>query len=124
MGESKTIPCGSISTADEAISPYCGRHRWYRDTCAAPDNEAEATAWFLGVESGRPKSQIYITMKFKGREGGGGVFVAYCQLADIKLKWLDADTLRISYPKAAKVEEPQTKSIFCGRTVAVSYRRV
>ncbi len=91
---------------------------------AAPDGKAEATAWFLGVELGKPKSQVYITMKVKGAEGGGGVFVAYCQLADIKLKWLDADTLRISYPKEAKVEDQDSTSFYYGRTVSVKYRRV
>jgi hypothetical protein len=91
---------------------------------ASPGGKSEATAWFIGFESGQPKSQVYITMKIKGREGGGSVFVAYCQLADIKLKWLDADTLRISYPKEAKVEQQQRTSFNYGRSVAVRYRRV
>ena len=91
---------------------------------AAPDDKAEATAWFLGVESGQPKSQVYVTMKVKGAEGGGGVFVGYCQLADIKLKWLDADTLRISYPKEAKVQDQERTSFYYGRTVSVKYCRV
>jgi hypothetical protein len=91
---------------------------------AAPDGKSEATAWFIGVGSGQPKSQVYITMKVKGDEGGGGVFVGYCQLADIKLKWLDATTLRISYPKDAQVEQQKSTCFYCGRTVAVRYRRV
>jgi hypothetical protein len=91
---------------------------------AAPDNKAEATAWFIGFEEGRPKSQVYVTMKIRGSEGGGSVFVAYCSLADIKLQWLDADTLRISYPKEAEVEEQKRTSVNYDRSVAVKYRRV
>jgi hypothetical protein len=90
----------------------------------APDGKAEATAWLLGVESGHPQCQVYITMKAKGTEGGGGVFVAYCDLADIKLKWMDGDTLRVSFPKEAEIEEQKPTSFFYGRTVAVKYRRV
>ena len=57
-------------------------------------------------------------------EGGGSVFVACCDLADIKLKWLDADTLRITYPKEAEVEQRDATSFFYGREIAVKYRRV
>jgi hypothetical protein len=89
----------------------------------APDGNAEATAWQLGTVLGRPQSQVYITMKVKRTEGGGSVFVASCALVDIKLKWLDADTLRITYPKEAEVEQQDAKSFFYGRTIAVQYRR-
>ncbi len=90
----------------------------------APDGKAEATAWQFGTEPRRPQSQVYITMKVKRTEGGGSVFVASCALADIKLKWLDADTLRISHPKEAEVEQEDATSFYNGRTIAVKYRRV
>jgi len=90
----------------------------------SPDQKAEATAWLISAESGRPKSQVYITMKVKRSKGGGSVFVGYCAHTDIKLKWLDSDTLRIIYPKEAEVEEQKPTNFFCGRTVAVRYRRV
>jgi hypothetical protein len=90
----------------------------------APDGKAEATAWQFGTEPRRPQSQVYITMKVKRTEGGGSVFVASCALADIQLKWLDADTLRITYPKETEVEQQHATSFFYGRTIAVKYRRV
>ena len=78
----------------------------------------------FGTERTRPQSQVYITMKVKRSEGGGSVFVASCDLADIKLKWLDADTLRITYPKWAEVEQQDATGFYYGRTIAVKYRRV
>jgi hypothetical protein len=90
----------------------------------APDGKAEATAWQFGTEPRRPQSQVYITMKVKRSEGGGSVFVASCDLAAIKLKWLDADTLRITYPKVAEVEQQDATSFYYGRTIALKYRRV
>jgi hypothetical protein len=91
---------------------------------ASPDQKAIATAWLVGTQAGRPMSQVYIIMKVKRDEGGGSVFVAYCAHTNIKLKWLDANTLRISYPKEAEVEEQQPTSFFYGRTIAVRYRRI
>jgi hypothetical protein len=90
----------------------------------APDGKAEATAWQFGTEPRRPQSQVYITMKVKRSEGGGSVFVASCDLADITLKWLDVDTLRITYPKKAEVAQQDATSFYYGRTIAVKYRRV
>jgi hypothetical protein len=91
---------------------------------ASPDQTAEATAWLIGAESGTPRSQVYITMKVKRSEGGGGVFVVWCAHTDIKLKWLDAHTLRITYPKDADVEQQRATSFYYGRTITVKYRRV
>jgi hypothetical protein len=62
-------------------------------------------------------------MRVKGSEGGGSVFVAYCALTDIKLKWLDAITLRITYPKGAEVQQQNPTYFYYGRTIAVRYRR-
>jgi hypothetical protein len=90
----------------------------------SPDGKAEATVCQFGTEPRRPQSQVYIIMKVKRSEGGGSVFVASCDLADIKLKWLDADTLRITYPKKAEVEQQDATSFYYGRTIAVKYRRV
>jgi hypothetical protein len=90
----------------------------------APDGKAQATAWQFGTEPRRPQSQVYISMKVKRTEGGGSVFVAACALGDIKLKWLNADTLRITYPKEAEVEQQDATSFYYGRTIAVRYRRV
>ncbi len=90
----------------------------------APDGNAEATAWQTGMDPRRPLSQVSITMKVKRSEGGGSVFVAFCNLADIKLKWLDADTFRIAYPKDAEVEQQDATSFYSGRTIVVKYRRV
>jgi hypothetical protein len=64
-----------------------------------------------------------MTMKIKRSEGGRSVFVAHCAHTDIKLKWLDADTLQISYPKDTQVEERSPKSFYRGRTIAIKYRR-
>jgi hypothetical protein len=94
------------------------------NSVTAPDGKAEATAWQFGTEPRRPQSQVYITMKVERSEGGGSVFVASCHLADVKLKWLDADTLRITYPKVAEVEQQDATSFYYGRTIAVKYRRV
>lgn len=90
----------------------------------APDGKAVATAWQCGTNPRRPQSQVCIDMKVKRSEGGGSVFVASCALADIGLKWLNADTLRILYPKEAEVEQRDVTSFYCGRTIAVKYRRV
>jgi hypothetical protein len=90
---------------------------------ASPDQKAIATAWLVGTEAGRPISQVGITMKLKGSEGGGSVFVAYCALTDIKLKWLDANTLQITYPKEAEVQQQNPTYFYYGRTIAVRYRR-
>jgi hypothetical protein len=91
---------------------------------ASPDRKAIATAWLVGTEAGRAKSQVYITMKVKQGEGGGSVFVAYCAHTSIELKWLDANALRITYPKEAEVEQQQPTSFYYGRTIAVRYRRI
>jgi hypothetical protein len=91
---------------------------------ASPDRKAIATAWLVGTEAGRPKSQVHITMKVKQGEGGGSVFVAYCAHTSIELKWLDANALRITYPKEAEVEQQQPTSFYYGRTIAVRYRRI
>jgi hypothetical protein len=90
----------------------------------SPDGKAEATAWQLGTDPVRPLSQVSIIMKVKREEGGGSVFVASCALADINLKWLDVDTLRITYPKKSEVEQQDATSFYYGRTIAVKYRRV
>lgn len=87
----------------------------------APDGKAYATAFQLNPT--QPYSQVCIIMKVKRDEGGGSVFVACCNVADIKLQWLDAGTLRITYPKKAKVEEQEATSFYYGRTIAVIYRR-
>jgi len=91
---------------------------------ASPDQSAQATAWLTGTcpVSGLPISQVYVIMKLKRTEGGGSVFVASCALTDIKLKWVDADTLRISYPKDAKVNQRHTTSFFRSRTIGIEYR--
>lgn len=91
-------------------------------TLTSPDGKATATAFQL--DPTQPFSQICITMKVKRTEGGGSVFVAHCDVADIKLQWLDADMLRITYPKQAKVAEQNSTGFFYGRTIAVRYRRV
>jgi hypothetical protein len=90
----------------------------------SPDGKAEATVWQVETDPKLPQSQVYIIMKVKRSEGGGSVFVASCALADIRLKWLDADTLRIAYPKVVKVEQQHSTTFFYGRTIAVKYRRV
>ena len=94
------------------------------NSVTAPDGNAKATAWQFGTEPGRPQSQVYVTIKVKQSEGGGCVFVASCELADIKLKWIDADTVRITYPKQAEVEQQDATSFYFGRTITVKYRRV
>jgi hypothetical protein len=91
---------------------------------ASPDQKATATAWFVGTEAGRLMSQVYIMMKVKGFEGGSSVFVAYCAHTEIKLKWFDANTLRITYPKETEVQQQQPTSFYHGRTITVRYRRI
>jgi hypothetical protein len=90
---------------------------------ASPDQKAIATAWLVGIEAGRPISQVCIETKVKGFEGGGSVFVAYCALTNIKLKWLDGNTLQITYPKEAEVQQQKPTHFYFGRTIAVRYRR-
>jgi hypothetical protein len=90
---------------------------------ASPDQKAIATAWLVGIEAGRPISQVCIETKVKGFEGGGSVFVAYCALTNIKLKWLDGNTLQITYPKEAEVQQQKPTHFYYGRTIAVRYRR-
>ncbi|MFN0195973.1 MAG: hypothetical protein ACKVT0_04465 [Planctomycetaceae bacterium] len=89
----------------------------------APDQKAVADAFALPSQPGSCRSQVVVIMKVKRTEGGGSVFVASCEFSEIKLKWLNADTLQITYPKTANVEQKHTKSFYYGRTIAVKYRR-
>lgn len=89
----------------------------------SPDGQAQATAWLIDDDPRHPRMQVYILMKVKRSEGGGSIFVASCALDEIKLKWLNTETLQITYPKVAAVEQQYVKSFYCGRTVAVKYRR-
>lgn len=88
----------------------------------SPDGKAIATAFQIGAT--KTFSQVFITVKVKRTEGGGSVFVAHCDVAELRLHWLDADTLRITYPKKVKVEEQKESDFYYGRTVAVKYRHV
>lgn len=88
---------------------------------AAPDGNAEATAWQFETI---PKTQVYVTMKVNRSEGGGSVFVASCDVADVKMSWLDANTLRITYPKEAEIRRQAATSFYSGRTITVNYRSV
>jgi hypothetical protein len=92
------------------------------NSMTAPDGNAEARVFQLNPKE--PFSQVCITMKVKRQEGGGSVFVAHCNLTEIKLQWLDAETLQITYPKWVEVEKQEATSFFYGRTITVKYRRV
>ncbi|MGC4001907.1 MAG: hypothetical protein QM811_01650 [Pirellulales bacterium] len=91
----------------------------------APDGRASATAWQYDTDPQNPKSQVYVTLTVNVRTtGGGSVFSANCAVDRLKLKWLDNDTLRITYPKTANADQHDATCFYSGRTIAVKYRRV
>ncbi len=91
----------------------------------SPDQTAAATAWTNDARDpgAPPFSQVYVLMKFKRSEGGGGVFTAHCHCTAIRLKWLDNDCLRISYPKDITVDRKDDDCQYFRRTIAIKYRR-
>jgi hypothetical protein len=82
-----------------------------------PDGLVSATAFQMGS-----LGQVMIDMEVGGVRGGGGVFAAECAETDIGLEWLDANTLRITYPAAAVPVSRKETSFFHGRTVRCVYR--
>ena len=88
-----------------------------------PDGTANATVWSVQGNSGQHRSQVYITMKVNGGEGGGSVFVAQCPLECVKLKWLNDSTLQIFYPNEVIINQQRPSSFYRGRTIVIKYRR-
>jgi hypothetical protein len=106
------------------------RRRQVRETpklsAIAPDQNAYAEAWTTGPSKNCPEpfSQVCVIMKSKRQQGGGGVFAAYCELSSLKLKWVDHNTIQISYPKLARLVSQKKSTYFYGRTIAIKYRRI
>lgn len=82
-----------------------------------PDGLTCATAFEIG-ELG----QVAIEIEHGGQRGGGGVFAAACRHDQIGLRWLDADTLEISYPSGVEPQKRDASTYFYGRTIRCVYR--
>lgn len=93
-------------------------------TAKSPDGAAEATVAVMGRtgKSGSPLCQVIVSMKVERMVGGGGVFAAWCPLSAIRLAWSTSKTLRISYPKRARIDQRERSTYFNGRVVALRYR--
>lgn len=89
----------------------------------SPDERALATAYELGKSPNPdgPRMQVLIEMEASGSRGGGGVFVADCEYTEVVLKWLDSETLQISYPNSAAVTAKQPSLFYYGRTISIAY---
>lgn len=87
------------------------------------DERALATAYELGKsqQPNAPRMQVLIEMVASGSRGGGGVFVADCEFADVSLLWLDPETLQISYPASALVSDQKQSLFYYDRTIGITY---
>lgn len=89
----------------------------------SPDRRALATASEL-AKSGHPtgpQMQVFVEMTASGSRGGGGAFVADCEFTEVSLKWLDPETLQISYPLSAVVSDQKSSLFYYGRTIRIAY---
>jgi hypothetical protein len=87
----------------------------------APDGRAEASAFSLSGPWDPLNTQVLITVVVGDSVGGGGVFSAECRYTDVRLTWLDADTLQISFPAGVRVQKQDESTYFCGKTISVAY---
>jgi hypothetical protein len=87
----------------------------------APDGRAEASAISLSGLFDPLNMQVLITMVVGDSVGGGGVFSAECRYTDVRLTWLDADTLQISCPAGVRVQKRDESTYFRGKTISVVY---
>lgn len=90
----------------------------------SPDGRAGASAWDVGGtgDTDHPMAQVVVDMEANGTRGGGGVFVVHCRWTNVGLRWLDAETLEITYPSAARVDDRKKQGFFYGRTIKIVYR--
>jgi hypothetical protein len=90
----------------------------------APDGRAGASVWDVGDtgDTDHPMAQVIVDMESRGTRGGGGVFTVLCRWDRVGLRWIDADTLEITYPAKAEVEDRDEESFFYGRTIKLVYR--
>jgi hypothetical protein len=85
-------------------------------TVRGPDGLTAATA--LQVDG---SAQVVVMMTVAGSPGGSGVFAASCRHEDLVLEWLDADTVRITYPSKVVPEKRNDSAFFSGRTIRCVY---
>jgi hypothetical protein len=88
-----------------------------RHSLAGPDGLTGATAFQIGN-----LGQVSIEIENEGHKGGGGVFAAECRQDQIGLRWIDADTLEISYPAGTKPQKRRENTFFRGRTIQCVYK--
>jgi hypothetical protein len=88
----------------------------------SPDKKAEATAWSIekGAD-GTPFTNVCVTIRQEGDEGGGGVFFLYCDPKAIRFRWRGDDCLEIGYPRTARVDQKENRVSFYGKHVQIKY---
>lgn len=89
----------------------------------SPDGRALATAYQLerSPHPDAPRMQVIVEMEACGSKGGGGVFVATCEFDKVSLRWIDSETLQVSYPDSAKLSDMKATFFFFGRTISLEY---
>lgn len=82
-----------------------------------PDGLTSASAFQIGTPG-----QVMVEIEHGGTRGGGGVFAAECSQDQIGLRWVDADTLEITYPAGTRPQKQDASTYFYGRTVKCFYK--
>jgi hypothetical protein len=92
----------------------------------SPDGRAAAVAFQLGPSPvpGAPRMQVMVEFEMPDGPGGGGVFVADCAWDQVRLSWVDANTLQIEHPASARVADRKEEAFFRGRIIKIRYRAV
>lgn len=92
----------------------------------SPDGRATAVAFQVGPSPvhDAPRMQVMIEFEMPDGPGGGGVFGAECGWDQVKLSWVDADTLQIEHPASARISDRKEKTLFRGRVIRITYRAV
>jgi hypothetical protein len=68
--------------------------------------------------------QVMVEFDMPDGSGGGGVFVADCAWDQVRLSWVDADTLQIEHPASARVSDRKDQAFLHGRVIKITYRAV
>jgi len=70
------------------------------DNKRSPDGKLVAS---VSTVQGQGMCQVII----EHSGGGGGLIALYCELDDIRLRWIDDDNLEVTYPKTARINGPE-----------------
>ena len=88
----------------------------------SPNKTAEATAWSVEKDAdGTPFTNVCVTIRQEGDEGGGGVCFLYCDPKAIRFGWRGDDCLEIAYPRTARVDQKENGISFYGKHVRIRY---